>query len=431
MKVLLLLSESWNDQIYPNNNMSNWFTGFPDLEIATIQCGPEKPSNHCCKNYFCVSDLEMAKSIFPGKRAGRVLRYEEYPSTEAVAYSSVETAVYARKSHLHNGFVRLLRSVIWCFGRYHVKLLKSFIEDFSPDIVFSQRMGSVKMCRLEAVVQKLCKAPMIAYTGDNEYLQDGLTGGFFDRLHAVWTRKWLDKMIPTYSLYYSMSDEQMRFYESKFGVEMKFLVKCGAFSEELVHKKVHSPIRLVYAEKLYWGRGDTLSLIAQVLRRINTAERPIQLDIYTGDTLTPDQKTALDDGVVSTVHCAVPSEALPAIYGDADLVLHVEGFDRSNAIKTKYSFSTKIMDCLSSGCAVLAVCDPSQAGFLYLQQNDIAITASSEEELRERLEQMLQHPEIIPDYAKKAYEFGVRFHQREKVQQMLYNDFMKVLYESH
>ncbi len=36
MKILLLLSESWNDKTAPNNNMTNWFKDFSDVEIWTI-----------------------------------------------------------------------------------------------------------------------------------------------------------------------------------------------------------------------------------------------------------------------------------------------------------------------------------------------------------------------------------------------------------
>ena len=45
MKILLLLSESWNDITAPNNNMTNWFQNFPNVEIWTISGSARTPDN--------------------------------------------------------------------------------------------------------------------------------------------------------------------------------------------------------------------------------------------------------------------------------------------------------------------------------------------------------------------------------------------------
>lgn len=432
MKILLLISESWNDSVHPNNNMSNWFTDFPDAEIYTIQCGPEKPENRCCKNYFTVCDAEMVKSFLPGKRAGKILRYDEYPINEATALSNIENRVYSNRNKLHNGFARLLRSAIWRFGRYNKKLMKQFINDCQPDIVFTQRMGSVKMCRLEKIVQSLCNAPMVAYTGDNEYAVGLSTKDLFEKINRGWTRKWLDKMIPTYKLYYSMSEEQMKLYQEKFGVKTKFLVKCGDFREERVHTTINHPIQLVYAGKLYFGRSKTLGLISNVIKEINAklSSLVFQLHIYTGDILETSDEGVLNNGVSSFVHGAVPGTELAEIYDHSDVVLHVEGLDDTNAVFTKYSFSTKIMDCLSCGAAMVAVCHPSQAGYSYLRKNDVALCASSRSALEQIFAEVAKAPQMLTDYAYKAYLFGSKNHDMKYIQKQILRDFRDVIDES-
>lgn len=430
MRVLLLISESWNDITYPNNNMTNWFSGFTQVEIFTITCGAEYPHNACCKNYYMLNDLSMVRSFLPGNQAGRILKLENFPLSAEKAITPFEYRVYQKRDKLHKPILRLARDFIWRFGKINVRSLQGFLKDANPDIIFSQRMGSVKMCRLESIVQSYSKAPMIAYTGDNEYLQDGLTGSFIERIHRIWTRKWLDKMIPTYKLYYCMSEEQMKFYEKKFAVRTKFLVKCGDFSEELVHKKVHQPIRIVYAGKLYCGRDETLKVISDVIRQINKEKNTFVLDIFTNDTISKEQEASLNDCITSIIHDAVPANKLPEIYKNSDIVLHVEGLDQKNILKTKYSFSTKIMDCISSGCAVLAVCDPTQAGFAYLKKNDIAFTATEKESLYRVLEMIQNSSELICDYSKKAYLFGSQNHSRAATQSMILKDFEEIINES-
>ena len=87
------------------------------------------------------------------------------------------------------------------------------------------------MCRLEYTISQLTDAPIVAYTGDDEYSlrQKSYSPVFWIR--RFWTRAWLKKMIPQYKLFYSQSDRQMKEFQKEFGVKTKFLVKCGTFDE--------------------------------------------------------------------------------------------------------------------------------------------------------------------------------------------------------
>ena len=430
MKILLLISETWNDTTHPNNNMTNWFRDFPEAEIYTVSGGPGLPENSCCKNYFQVSDKMMAKSLLFGKRAGRVLRYEDYPHPESQEMGK-EEVIYKNRKKLSFPLMRLIRSLIWRFGRYNERELERFIKDFNPDVVFSQRMGSVKMCRMEKIVSKYTNAPIIAYTGDDEYSLRQIS--FFPShwIHRFWTRAWISKMAKKhYRLYYMMSKRQMAEYKEVFGVETDFLVKCGEFSEDAVHTSVGKPIRIVYGGKLYCNRWKTLGMIAKELRSLNANGIKATLETYTGDPINKKIKRALDDGKSTFLMGRVSAVELKKIYDESDIILHVEGFDLNNRNLTRHSFSTKVMDCLSSGAATMAVAHESHAALDYLRSNDIAICATSEEELRERLLEIVNNPGVISYYARRAIKFGKETHSREKIQKKLLDDMRRVVSEN-
>ena len=429
MKILLLISETWNDKTHPNNNMTNWFTDFPDAEIYTVSGGPGLPQNKCCKNYFQVSDKMMAKSLLFGKRAGRVLRYEDYPMPESQEMGK-EEFIYKNRKKLSFPLMRLIRSVIWRFGRYDERELEGFIKDFDPDVIFSQRMGSVKMCRMEKIVSKYTDAPIIAYTGDDEYSLKHISFWPSHWIHRFWTRAWIRKMAKKYRLYYMMSRRQMAEYKKAFKTETDFLVKCGEFSEDHVHKSVSTPIRLVYGGKLYCNRWKTLGMIAKVLREINKDGVKATLEVYTADPINKKIKKSIDDGTSSFIRGRVSAKELKEIYDRSDIILHVEGFDVNNRNLTRHSFSTKVMDCLSSGAATMAVAHEVHSALDYLRSNDIAITATSEDELRECLESIVNDPEIILQYARRANEFGKMNHSREKIQKKLLDDMQRVVSKS-
>ncbi len=427
MRVLLLLSETWNDKKHPNNNSTNWFFGMEGVEVYNISGGPGLPQNRCCKDYFQVSDREMAKSLLFGRRAGRIIRYENYPAESEETNSRVESFVYKNRKKFSFPLMRLARSFIWRFGRYDKKALGQFIREFNPDIIFSQRFGSVKMCRLEKMVLKYTDAPIVAYTGDDEYSLRQIN--FFPSywIHRLWTRMWLRKLIPRYSIFYSQSDDQMKEFRKKFGIETKFLVKCGEFKEEKIHTSIGSPIRIVYAGKLYCNRWKTLALIVKALREINKGGIKAVLEIYTADTVDKKMKRALDDGEGSFIKGCVGAEELREIYNSSDIVLHVEGLDLANRLLTRYSFSTKVMDCLSSGAATMAVCWEKHAAYVYLKENDVALTASSYEEVLTTLSRVVKEPDLVLKYARRAYEFGVKNHDRKYIQHSLLADFERVI----
>ncbi len=87
------------------------------------------------------------------------------------------------------------------------------------------------------------------------------------------------------------------------------------------------------------------------------------------------------------------------------------------------------MDCLSSGCAVMAICWEGHAAFQYLKKVDSAITACSEEEIYLNIKKIVCNNEIICKYANKAYICGKNNHQKKDVQKMLFDDFNKVISE--
>ena len=94
------------------------------------------------------------------------------------------------------------------------------------------------------------------------------------------------------------------------------------------------------------------------------------------------------------------------------------------------SFSTKIIDCLDSGCAVMAVCDKKQGGFAYLKKEDAAICIETPKKIKWMLERIYSNPSIINDYKKKALECGIRNHKKNDICKELKMDFERIAYKN-
>ena len=94
MKILLITSEEWNDYVFGNGVLTNWFTGY-DAEFAQIYTSPGLPINSCCEQYFQITDSQMVKSIFGGGKAGhQVSRVEKSTEIAEAKQNAQRKGVY-------------------------------------------------------------------------------------------------------------------------------------------------------------------------------------------------------------------------------------------------------------------------------------------------------------------------------------------------
>ena len=427
MKILIISDEVWNDRIHGNNMLSNWFEGF-NAELANIYCSPGEPLNSCCKEYFQITDKMMFKSIMFGRKAGLRLPSCDYSQAKRSNCSEKEDKkLYGFLKSISTETLRAIRELLWVLGRYDEDAIEKFIKEIKPDVIFSPRKVTLKILRLERLVKKFTQIPVVAFTGDTEYSLKQLRFSPVYWLILIFLRSGLRKNAKFYNLYYTLSEEQARDYSRIFKVRSKTLFKCHNLAGNSKEKNVGNPIRLVYAGKLYCNRWKTLAMIVREIKKINSRGRRMVLEIYTRDIVNLKQKQLLDDGKNSFLMGSVDSKELTGVYKKVDIALHVESFDLRNKLLTKYSFSTKIIDCLVSTCAVMAICWEKHAGYMYLEKEDAAFCAKDSASIAETLKMICENPALIKDYQKKALECVLRNHSKERIQKSIFEDFSKAI----
>ena len=221
------------------------------------------------------------------------------------------------------------------------------------------------------------------------------------------------------------SQEQADEYHAEYGIETSTLLKCGDFPSSFNPKNVGTPIRLVYAGRLYCNRWKTLSAIGNALQVINKDGIKMVLDVYTQEELTSEQKNALSEKSFVYIKGSVSTDQLKKVYEEADIALHVESMDEYYRAITRVSFSTKIIDLMASSCAIMAICWNRHAGFQYLKEKDAAICLDSYDKILPCLQAIVDNTSIVQEYAKKAYECGKKNHSREIIQNQLKSIFEK------
>ena len=430
MKILLITAEEWNDYVYGNGVLTNWFTDF-DAEFAQIYTSPGIPNNKVCHKYFQIDEKLMVKSLYSSHKAGHEIKMTKCGANQnATSTNAQRQGIYGLFKKLSMWMrtpVVMLQDLIWVTGRYDKVALQKFIDDFKPDIVFCPQLGNPKMWRLEEIVKRITDAPFVAFTGDDEasYQQVSYSPLF-------WIRKWychrgLKKHIKMFSYYFMHSAEQAQDYTRKYGIPASTLYKCGDFSAKFEKKSVGNPIRLVYAGRLYCNRWKTLAEIGKALHKINKNGERTVLDIYTQESLTNEQRKALCPENSVYMKGSVSPTQLKKVYRNADIALHVESMDRKNRLATRVSFSTKIIDLMASSCAILAVCWNRHCGYQYLHDNDAAFCVDDYSKLLPMLQRIVDNPALVTEYARKAYACGRKNHTREKIQNQIRDKFEEVI----
>ena len=187
---------------------------------------------------------------------------------------------------------------------------------------------------------------------------------------------------------------------------------------------------MLFAGHIYCNRWKSLAVIGEALKVINKDGIKMVLDVYTIDELTKEQTQALSTERYIYMKVAIPPTLLAEEYRKADIALHVESFDKKYRLATRVSFSTKIIDLMATGCAILAVCWNRHSGYQYLKEHDAAFCVDNYNDVLPLLQKLVDNPVHIQEYAKKAYECGKRNHSRETIHNQMKQMFEKVIKEN-
>lgn len=421
MRILIISGEVWQDGTNGGNVLSNIFDGV-DAEFAQIYCSPGIPNNKLCNKYYQITDKTIIDSIMHKTNTGKAFFLSTVKNDDNIDQSMIKKHL---KLRLTMFFVA--REILWAMADIYNDSLKEFIDEFQPDVIFAPCYASHRMLHLDRWVHEYTGKPMISYISDDNYS--------LRQLH-ISPLYWIDRFVlrynmrrtfKHYSLTYTMTEEQKTECENKLNANMKILRKSGIFED--CNYAVNETIKFIFAGGIYCGRWKTLISIAEAIKEANRDGKKAELHIYTRNDLSNKQGCILNDGENSYVHDAVSQEEMFDRYSKSDVALHVESFDLKNRLLTRLSFSTKIVDCLGSGCAVMAVAWENHAGLRYLKREDAAICVDDKKKIAETVHNIINDKKIILEYKEKAKMCLLKNHDPKQNREMIQQDFNECICE--
>lgn len=419
IRVLLITRECLRTDSNEGNVLLGLFSGI-DAEYANIYCKPGLPDNSLCGGYFQLTDKMALENILHRKPMGRRVQCEN--GINAAQTAEVEKRGFYDFFRRHNLPVfYAARECLWSMADFRSGELDSFVRGFAPDVIFAPLCYSMYVLAVQRYVISLAGCPAVTYIYDDLYSLRQISFSPVYWLCRFRQRRLIRKTLPFYRFAYTMCAQQAREFGRYFDIPMRVLPKCAGTVQQ-PERPADGTVRLIYAGGVYYGRDKTLAAVAGAVRELNAAGMSARLDVYTSSPLKKAAAAALDDGQCCFVHAEIPADDLRRAYAQSDIALHVESFDKKNALITRLSFSTKIVDCLASGCAVLAACPEINAGWQYLHYEDAAVCVNTSSKLKAAINNLVYDREYRKSYEIKARICLEKNHDSKKICCQIEND---------
>lgn len=425
MNILIFSEAAWDDRNSFGNTVSNFFCGkvWERDHFCNFYVRKQAPENKADVAYYNLSATDILKGVLRLHIEGRRFTTGTM-RTEDMKLQVAHEKEQKRIDRLHkngNQLVYYGHELVWRSRIWLNRAFKQFVAENQPDVLFAFAASPYILLPLIQYLKKHTQCKVILLVADDVF-------GNYDRcafFRKGYLKSELQKCISMADRIFGISDEMSELYRERFGKAVTTLYKGCDLSEQ-PKQYLNRPLRFIYAGNLYYGRDNTLALVASALEQVNRDGVKAVLEIYTGTTVTEELRKKLNKAGTSEIMGSRPYVEIRKILHDADVVLHVESFERESTETVRYSFSTKIIDCLQSGNQVLGIGPKGLASIEYLRKIPGVLVADEPYKISSCIQEFTSEGSKISENSAAIRTFALEKHDICTVQKRLRSDFENV-----
>ena len=425
-KILVITVECWNSKIGANT-FSSLLEQFPAENIANIYLREEFPDNPKCNRYFQIAESRVIRSVYkPGVKTGRAVQACQQMDSNDQEAMEKSHALYHKNQKKRSYLKLFAREIIWKLGKWKSPELDAFLDEFQPDIILFGMEGYIHMNRVCRYVIQYTGAKAVGYFWDDNFTYKQKPYNFGYRFLRIFIRKSLKKLVPYCDDFWAITKKTKKEADAFFDINCQVLTKPIDFEPGEIWNpyEVHNPVKMLYTGNLLIGRFDTIKAVAEAMENVNRDGVKIELDIYTGSYIPPEELEKMPDCV--HMKGVVPQQEVLKLQQQADVLLFAEAMTGENSQIARLSFSTKLTDYFHSGKCILAVGASNVAPMEYLMAEGAAACASTQKQILTQLQFLVQDPQNIITLAENAYLCGKKNHSREMIQKIIETTFERI-----
>ena len=344
IKIMIINNIEWSMGNASGNTLANWFDGMTCIKLSNIYRRSSLPDNNVCASYFRITTQSIISNFFHPDKIGKEFHIDQNMRMATVS-GKKEKIIINLIHKLNVGLVYKIDDLIFATKKWDNSNFKSYVQKESPDIVFSFLKDFAHLeLLLDAIVRYVPKCKRVFVVADDVYFRASRRN-----------KERFRKLLRSADYVYGMSESLCENYRDKFNIDVHPLYK-GCRFKDMVETKQENPIEIVYAGNLYYGRDDTLAKIVLAVKEYNSKNnRKLHLNIYSGTRVKRAFRELFDDKQNVTFHGQKPFNEIQGALSKASVVLHVESFDEKWKKIVRFSYSTKIIDCLECGSVLMVV----------------------------------------------------------------------------
>lgn len=394
--------------------IASMFSEWTNENLAQIFTSNLQPDFTICKNYYKISDANALQSFLKRIPCGHPI-YADINTKENEKNHGKVTSKFSKGCDFlrswmsESSFVACLRDLMWRKSNWNNVTLYEWLDEVQPTFVF---LSAGNLSVFYDMAQFICEykgIPLFIHIGDDYFIyRSGLNP--WKNLQRRRMSKKLSQAINKSSYVIAICDKMSRVFQEKYGGRYYTCMNSIDFSEQrrVNRERSGKKIKLVYAGNLGINRWKVLNLIGRALEELRAEGIEAQLDIYSSYTPTKRIQQILTIPGALQFCGSVYGEELNRVKGEADILVHVEAFEKRYRQLTYTAMSTKISEYMGSGQTILAVGPEEAASIEFLKDNNAAlvVTNQSTDEIKEKVRCYITEPEKCNDMCDRAVEIA-------------------------
>ena len=427
MKILVFSDSAWDDTNALGNTLSNWFSG--DIwkcdSFANIYFRNSFPNNSICNSYFKITIFDMVKHYFKNNKIGVSFKTGNN-NIEIISKNNLnfEKKCINLVHKIKSNFIYSIMDYLFRKEKWINTKLINYVKDFNPDIVFAFLTSVSSLNSFVKYIKNNTDSKVVIFIADDMLNIYNNKPKYQKKLLI----RDMQNIITNSDKIYAISDKIKEEYMIKYNKNIDILYKGCNFKYD-VKNTINNPLEFVYAGNLLYGRDKVLSIIAKSIDKYNTIsnKRVAILKIYTSDYIDTSLKKELCIGESSFVMGKKNYDEIQRIMNLADFNIHVESFDKQNIEKVRYSFSTKIIDCLQSGSNFIGIGPDTINSIQYISKIPGVTIINQIDSIEESIFKLVKNKNQIIDNSNKIRTYAKKYHDSNKTQKRIRKEFLKLI----
>ena len=383
MRVLVISHNVFSETNNMGKTLLSYFSDFSPEEVAEFYIQDKEPTNaKVAHRFFRVTDRDALKSIF-GKHVGSSFYVEETSLEQQSNIRGISESIrqYGRK---RSAAVFFLRNTVWAMSHWKTKKLKSWINEFKPDVLFFMSGDYKFMYKITLTIQRWTQKPLVVCCVDDYYLHNRNEKNLLGRMVYRSFMKKVYQVMNKASCILTISDSMAKDYQQLFAKPCHTLhtsaekrsVECNANGR-----------RVAYFGNLGFRRYEQLTEMGIALKNLGI-DGIDAIDVYSSEK-DPQNMIGFSEENGIRFHGEISSAEVTSQMKECMAIIHTESFDPQIQKTIKYSVSTKIADSLMNGPCIIAYGPANLASFEYLISHNAAYSIVNPSDLKHGLHKIL------------------------------------------